>query len=151
MTGESEQSQPPEDDPDIPDHERLFRRLDYEGGSWVTIHKVTGERRPSSAGFDPDTDGLSVFRESVLTAQEPPLGPVGVGEIVASFTVADVRSLRLGVKNDAWPQDVPDPDQPRYAAHALITGLLELGRNQQRKRKKQLVEVQSMQILDCRR
>ena len=147
MTEQSEQFQPPEDDPNIPDDEILFRRLSYDGGAWVAIRKDTGARRPSSAGFDPDTDGLSVFRQAVLLAQDPPLGPADVGEIVAGFTVADVRSLRLGVKDDPWPKDVQDPDHPRYAAHALITGLVELGRSPRRRRQKELVEVPSMRIV----
>jgi hypothetical protein len=37
-------------------------------------------------------------------------------------------SFNLGVVLDLYPQDVPDPEHPRYAAHALITGVLELGK-----------------------
>lgn len=149
MTEGPELLLPPEDDTSIPDEEILYRRLSFDGGDWVVRHLVSGERiRPSSAGFDPDTDGVSVFRRSVLLGLDPPLGPAAVAlrpsDIVAGFTVADVRSLSLGVRDDQWPKDVEDPDHPRYAAHALITGLDGLGRNARRRRQKQLTEVPSM-------
>src|SRR6266536_1392058 len=53
----------------------------------------------------------------------------GTDDIVVGFTVADVRQLRLGVRDDPWPKDVLDPEHPRYAAHALVVGLERLGRN----------------------
>jgi hypothetical protein len=53
-----------------------------------------------------------------------------------SFMVTDVRSLSLDVCDDAWPAGVPDPDHPKHAAHALITGLYELGSSAQLRRRK---------------
>jgi hypothetical protein len=147
-----EQADPPDDDPSIPGDEVLYRRLSFDGGAWVTKDPVTGEPvRPSSGGFDPDADGVSVFRRTLLLQHDPPLGPGDValrpGDILASFTVADVRALQLGVRDDLWPKDVPDPDHARYAAHALITGLDSLGRNPRTRLQRRLATASSMQLV----
>lgn len=149
MTTQPEQSEPLEgDDPDIDGDEVLYRRLSFSGGAWVTENSVTKERRPSSGGFTHDTNGVSVFRRSLLLAHDPPLGPSDVGmtpdDIIVGFTVADVRSLDLGVRNDLWPKDVIDPDHPRYCAHALIIGLDDLGGKAQVKKQRKLAVVPSM-------
>lgn len=141
------------DDPSIPGEEMLYRRLSFDSGAWVVLDPVSGERlRPASGGFDPDTDGISVFRRAILLGLEPPLGPADVAlrpdGIVVGFTVEDVRELRLGVKDDPWPKDVADPDHPRYAAHALIVGLEELGRNARTKRQRKLAAVPSMTFVN---
>lgn len=149
MTGEHTPSE--DDDPDIPSDEILYRRLSYDGGQWVVLHQVTGERRASSGGFTPDTDGVSVFRRTLLGALDPPLGPADVAlrpdDVVVGFTVGDVRSLRLGVIDDLWPKDVPDPDHPRYAAHALIVGLDDLGKKARIRTQKKLTVVPSMRFV----
>jgi hypothetical protein len=136
------------DDADIPNDDVLYRRLSYDGGAWVVYHPVTGQRRASSGGFTHDTDGVSVFRQSLLLAHNPPLDPSNVAlrpdDVVVGFTVGDVRSLQLGVRNDLWPKDVPDPDHPRYGAHALILGLGDLGKSARVKKQKKLVDLPSM-------
>lgn len=148
MTEGREQAEHPDDDPSIPGDEVLYRRLSFDGGAWVTPREPV---RPSSGGFDPDTDGVSVFRRALLLHQNPPLGPSDValrpGDILVSFTVADVRALQLGVRDDPWPKDVPDPDHPRYVAHALITGLEGLGRNPRARLQKRLATVGSMELV----
>jgi hypothetical protein len=152
MSAEPRQGQTPEDDPNIPDEEVLYRRLSYDGGAWVTRDPITGDAlRPSSGGFDPDTDGVSVFRRTLLLGQDPPLGPGDValrsGDILESIAVADVRSLHLGVRDDLWPKDVPDPDHPRYGAHALITGLDDLGRNARTRCQRRLATAPSLELV----
>ena len=153
MTEEPEEPAPVEDDdPAIPGEEVLYRRVSFEHGEWVLRDPISGERvRPVSGGFEPDTDGVSVFRRDLLRKLEPPLGPADVAlrpdDIVVGFTVADVRQLRLGVKDDPWPKNVPDPDHPRYAAHALIVGWEGLGRQARIKRQKKLVVVPSMKFV----
>ncbi len=142
----------PDDDPNIPDDEVLYRRLSYDNGAWVVKHAVTRQRvRPTSGAFNPDPDGVSVFRHACLLALLPPLGPsdlvVSPENVVVGFTVGDVRSLNLGVKDDPWPIDVPDPDHPRNAAHALIIGLNGLGRNARSRQQKLLAEVPSMKFV----
>ncbi len=154
MTEQPEESAPVEDDdPSIPDDEILYRRLSFDGGDWVLRDRISGERvRPVSGGFDPDTDGVSVFRRDILLKLEPPLGPADVAlrpdDIVVGFTVADVRQLRLGVRDDPWPKDVLDPEHPRYAAHALVVGLERLGRNARTKRQRKLTTVPSMEFVN---
>jgi hypothetical protein len=140
------------DDPSIPDDEVLYRRLSYDNGDWVVRHLVTGERvRPTSGAFNPDPDGVSVYRQSRLLALTPPLSAadlvVSPENIVVSFTVSDVRSIRLGVRDDQWPQDVPDLAHPRNAAHALIVGLNELGKSVRRKQQGKLANVPSMKFV----
>jgi hypothetical protein len=153
VTEEVEEPATVEDyDPDIPDDEILYRRLSFDGGDWV-LRGPAGERiRPVSGGFDPDTDGVSVFRRDVLLKLDPPLGPADVAlrpnDIVVGFTVADVRQLQLGVKNDPWPKDVSDSNHPRYAAHALITGLEGLGKSARIKRQRKLAAVSSMTFVN---
>ena len=141
---------PSDDDSDIPGEEIIYRRLAYDDDSaWVVRDQITGQRvKPASGAFSPDADGVSVFRRSILAAQQPPLGPANLvvdpRNSVVGFTVEDLRSLQLGLRDDPWPQDVSDPKNPIYAAHALIKGLNELGRNQMKKRRKELSELPSM-------
>jgi hypothetical protein len=137
------------DDLSIPDDEVLYRRLSYDNGDWIVRNQITGERvRPASGAFKPDEDGVSVFRQSILQQARPPLGPQDVAvtaeNVIVGFSVGDVRSLSLGVRDDAWPQDVPDPKHPRYAAHALIIGLEAVSKNARIRCQKQLAELRSM-------
>lgn len=150
----TEQPEPPEsdrDDPSIPDDEIVYRRLSYSGGAWIQRDSDGKLLRPVSGGFQPDDDGLSVFRRSILQAQHPPLGPDVValrsGDIVVGFTAGDARTLHLGVKDDAWPQDVTDPDHPRYVAHALIVGWHGLSKKKRIAMQKQLCVVASMDFV----
>jgi hypothetical protein len=141
------------DDPSIPGDEVLYRRLSYDNGDWVVRNLITGERvRPASGAFKPDEDGVSVFRKSILLQSHPtPLGPESVAisaeNVIVGFSVDDVRALDLGVRDDAWPEDVLDPKHPRYAAHALIVGLEALGKNARIKRQQKLAESQSMSFV----
>jgi hypothetical protein len=134
------------DDPEILDDEILYRRLPTDDRNWLVKDAITGKPvRPASGAFQPDSDGLSVYRHSVLVAQDPPLGPPDVavtqGNIIVSFTAAQVRSISLGIKKDAWPQDVPDPEHPRNAAHALVIGWAGLGKKARIRRQKEFAEL----------
>jgi hypothetical protein len=115
----------------------------------VAIDQVTGVRRPSSGAFKPDSDGVSVYRRSLLDRDG--LGPEDVmtspRNIVVGLEVGDVRSIGLGTWNDPWPTDIPDPDHPRNAAHALITGLEHLGRKARLRRQQALVAVPSLKFV----
>ncbi len=139
-----------EDDSNIPGDEILYRRLAYDDdAAWVVRDQITGQRvKPASGAFNPDPDGVSVFRRSILAEQDPPLGPadlvVDPRNSVVGFTVEELRSIFLGVKDDQWPQDVSNPKDPIYSAHALIKGLNELGTNQMKKRRKLLSDLPSM-------
>jgi hypothetical protein len=90
----------------------------------------------------------SVYRHSILSNLTPPLGARDVAprpdDVVIGFTVADVRAVKLGVKNDPWPEDVVDPDHPRNAAHALTVGWHGLGRKARIRRQQELTRLPSM-------
>lgn len=152
MTEEPEEPGVLGDDPGISNDEVLYRRLSYDNGDWIVRHSVTGERvRPASGAFNPDPDGVSVYRQSRLLALSPPLSAadlvVSPENVVVGFTVSDVRSIRLGVRDDPWPQDVPDPAHPRNAAHALIVGLNQLSKSARIKRQRKLAHVASMKFV----
>lgn len=139
-----------DDDADIPNEEVVYRRLRDAGPSFVAVDQLTGVRRPSSGAFQPDDDGVSVYRRSILLAND--LGPDDVRNaplnLIASVEVGDLRSITLGVRDDPWPADIDEPDHPRNAAHALIKGLEALGKNPRRRRQKQLVALASVTLIE---
>jgi hypothetical protein len=141
-------NEPVQDDPEIPDDEILYRRLSYDGGDWLAN---TDPVRPASGGFQPDADGLSVYRHSILASLTPPLNGRAVairpGDVVVGFTVRDVRASKLGVKDDPWPNDVVEPDHPRNAAHALIVGWDGLGKNARVRRQRDLTRLPSLAFI----
>ncbi len=112
----------------------------------VAVDLETGRRRPTSGAFKPDDDGVSVYRRALLTAAR--LGPDDVirhpWNLVVSVDVGDVRSIGLGARDDPWPPDIDEPEHPRNAAHALITGLESLSRGHRRRRQKDLVTLPSI-------
>jgi hypothetical protein len=122
---------------------------------WVSEDKITGDRRPGSGAFEPDEDGVSVYREAVIIGQGLSLSDLtqNPGDPVVSFTVGDVRGVgqelgvSLDVREKAWPTDVPDPDHPKHAAHALIVGLGELGSSRQLRARRALAKVPSMKFV----
>lgn len=136
-------------DETIPNREVLYRRLSDPGSSMVAIDQVTGARRPSSGAFKPDADGVSVYRRQLL--EQAGLGPEALitapQNLVVGVEVGDVRSIGLGAWNDSWPADVPDPQHPRNAAHALITGLEHLGKKARLRRQQALVALPSMDFV----
>jgi hypothetical protein len=137
------------DDESIPNTEVLYRRLADPGGSMVAIDQVTGIRRPSSGSFKPDADGVSVYRRGLL--EQNGLGPedviTGPRNLVVGVEVGDVRSIGLGAWNDPWPTGIPDPEHPRNAAHALITGLEHLGKKTRLRRQQALVALPSIEFV----
>jgi hypothetical protein len=103
---------------------------------------VTGEIRPSSGAFKPDSDGVSVFREGVLEAAllEPSAIMRRHDDLVARLLVSDVRALTLDVVDDPWPGDVDDPANRCYVAHALIVGWNGLGKKRRVKLQRELAQ-----------
>lgn len=137
------------DDPAIPDGEILYRRLPNGTPDMVSVDQLTGARRPSTAAFKPDADGISVYRHAVLT--HGGLGPNALVRsplnLVVAIDVGDVRSIGLGVHDDPWPRDIPEEDHPRNAAHALITGFTGLSQRARRDRQRQLVTLPSLRFV----
>ncbi len=136
----------PRDDPAIPSSDALYRRLSDSGPNMVAVDLETGERRPTSGAFKPDEDGVSVYRRGLLSAAG--LGPDDIvrkpWNLVVSVDVGDIRSIGLGARDDPWRPDLDEPEHPRNAAHALITGLERLSRGQRRRCQKDLVALPSI-------
>lgn len=139
----------PGDDPSIPDDDELYRRVSDGSPNMVVVDALSGNRRPSSAAFKPDDDGVSVYREGVLRSRGLSAADLVVqpGNLVVSLPVSAVRALSLGVRNDPWPRDIPDPDHPRNAAHALIVGWDGLGKSARRQRQKALSELPTLRFV----
>jgi hypothetical protein len=137
---------PPGDDSTISNADLLYRRISNSSPNMIAVDLETGERRPSTAAFKPDSDGISVYRDSLMKEEGVSVADLVVrtGNLIVSLTVADVRSIHLGVRDDRWPIDVPDPEHPRNAAHSLIIGAETLGKHDQKRRLRQLVSVPSL-------
>ncbi len=131
------------DDPAINDDEILYRRIpNVEHASFMVTDEMTKVRRPTSAVFRPDNDGLSVYIDSILrqhglTERDVQTRPQSG---VLSLMVGDVRAEELGVATDAWPEDTDDPDHLRNAAHALVVGFRSLSKRQLKVKQHALIE-----------
>lgn len=131
------------DDPKISNDEILYRRIpNVEHASFMVIDEVTRVRRPTSAVFRPDNDGLSVYIDSILRQHGLTERDVQtrLASGVLSLVVGDVRAEELGVVPDAWPKDTDDPDHLRNAAHALIVGFQSLSKRQLRVKQHALIK-----------
>lgn len=134
----------PEDDQTILDQDRLLRRIFHASVNnqvrFVVEDAVRHERVPTSAGFAPDEDGLSVYLERLLS--EVGSGPEAVVtepmNAVASLLASSLRKCGLGIVRDPHPPGTPDPEHPRHAAHCLATGWAGRSRNQVHKIRKAL-------------
>jgi len=140
----------PANDPAIVDDDAVLRRLSDSGPSMLRIDLATGERRPTSGAFQPDEDGVSVYRESRLHEQDLTAADLvkAPQNLVVSLGVGEIRAVaNLGVRDDPWPSDVDQADHPRNAAHALITGWAALSRNERRERQRALATLPSLQFV----
>lgn len=118
----------------------------------LRVDLLTGERRPSTGVFrvKPDEDGVSVYREQLLHAAGLTAADVVAApqNLVVSLAVGDIRSLvPLDVRDDRWPQDVPEPEHPRNGAHALIVGWAGLTKSQRKERQHGLVTAPSLRFV----
>jgi hypothetical protein len=89
------------DDSTISDGEILYRRIPNVGhASFMLIDEVTNIRRPTSAVFRPDKDGLSVYLDSILRQHELTERDVQTRPEsgVLSLTVGDVRAEEPGCR-----------------------------------------------------
>jgi hypothetical protein len=135
----------PGDQLNIPDEEVIHRRLSDDSPNMVTIDKATGSRRPSSGAFKPDEDGVSVFRESLLRERglsAEVIADRSLGQLIASIKVGQVRQGEMGVRDDPWPPNVPDPTHFKWESHALIVGFKGLSKTE-RIRKQRLLASQA--------
>ncbi|WP_416963390.1 hypothetical protein [Streptomyces sp. Agncl-13] len=118
---------------EIPDGDLLWRWVSTENPRMMRYDSVTNEvLGPSSAAFKPHDDGTSVYIRRIL--DECGVGPTGISDdpqnSVWELETKSIRDQELDVVPDAWPQDIPSPEHPRNAGHALIVGWEMLGRKQ---------------------
>ena len=136
----------------VSDDEVVLRRLSDDSPNMVYTDPLTNEKRPSSSSFavKKDEDGLSVYRQAVLTRSG--LSPADIlaasSNLVVALDVADIRAIPpLDAREDSWPTDIPDPDHPRNAAHALIVGWDGLSKSQRKERQNSLVTARSLRFV----
>jgi hypothetical protein len=105
-----------QDDPNISDDVRLFRRLPRE---WVIRDDNLNCFRPSSQAFNDSQDGspMSVFREDVLISEHRE--PTSV--LTGTYSGYGLAFLRAGVVRENGQGVAPDP-LPDETAHALVFG-----------------------------
>ena len=129
----------------LPDDDAVYRRLSDTGPSMVYIDPVTGEQRPTSGAFKPDADGVSVYSKTAMAAVGVELSDLFVraGNVVVELPVAAVRASEqpLDAVADPWPADIPEPDHPRNAAHALVVGFDGLTKGQRKRAQDHLVRI----------
>jgi hypothetical protein len=103
--------EPRQDDPTIPNHDRLFRRVRPN----QMFTEPDGSRRPNSAVFK--NDELSVNIESLMTHQgrqpEETLTD-SPDECLTSIVAGDVRAFGYPIAKDG--------DPPNDPAHGLVLG-----------------------------
>jgi hypothetical protein len=144
----------PPDDPTILGHDRLFRRIFHaREEQWVRLvvtDSKTYVRQPTSAGFVPDDDGLSVYLESTL--ERSGLGPAAVVanpmNAVAALRADAIRAQGLGIVRDPNPAEVPDPHHPRHAAHCLVKGWEKCKSNKDVRRLRKALAMASELVID---
>ncbi|HEX6509964.1 MAG TPA: hypothetical protein VF221_20240 [Chloroflexota bacterium] len=128
----------------------LYRRLSRENPDQYAVDTETGERRPTSSAFKPKRgeDGLSVYRHTKLAAAGLDASAVALApaHIVFGVDVGDVRALKLGVRDDAWPAGIPDAGHPRNGAHALIVGWDHVSRKEVGRRARELARLASSRL-----
>jgi hypothetical protein len=124
--------------------------LSKENPNQYAQDSVTGERRPTSAAFKPKPgeDGLSVYRHAKLVAAGLDAAAVALKpeHIVFGMKTDEVRSLELGVRDNPWPQGIPDADHPRNEAHALIVGWDCMSRGEATRRARELAKLAAARL-----
>jgi hypothetical protein len=139
------------DDPRIPNDEVLYRRLSRENPDQYAVDKVTGQRWPTSAAFTPkpQEDGLSVYRRTRLEAAGLDASAVAIRpeHIIFGMEAGDIRAIKLGVRDDAWPTGIPDEKHPRNSAHALIVGWESMTRGEIKRRARELAKLPSLKLV----
>lgn len=111
----------------------------------VYVDPITGQQRPTSGAFKPDDDGISVYSRDAMRMSkvEPTDLLVRPGSLLVSLGVAHIREVdsSIDVVADPWPDGIPEPDHPRNASHALITGFKGLTKSQRKRVQDRLVRL----------
>jgi hypothetical protein len=113
----------------VDDGETLLRRIpDLARADFFPVDLATGEKRLSSGAFTPDDDGISVYRETLLSRAGLEVRAVVRHPLnaVASLPASVVRGMQLDVVPDPQPPTSADLDPRLGVAHALIVGFASL-------------------------
>ena len=111
---------PVPNDQSIAPEDIVYRRV-KDGGNINIVRDKYGNRVTSSAAFEDDDDGISVFLQSTLAEANLEAASVIVGfngYVLAKITVDAVRNLGVGVVRDPNPDDVKP--MPCNVAHCLL-------------------------------
>jgi hypothetical protein len=99
---------------------------------FYAVNTETGERRLSSACFKlrSDETGLSIYSETIIQRLELSYADVcrKPHNAVASIPGSEPPKHGLRTEPDPWPDDAPEPEHPRNAAHAVISGIPDLAK-----------------------
>lgn len=108
--------------------DELLRRIpSLANEDFYAVNTDTGERHFTSACFKlrPGETGLSIFSKTIveriqLTYADVCRNPLNA---VASLPGSEPPERGLRTDPDPWPEDAPEPEHRRNAAHALINGI----------------------------
>jgi hypothetical protein len=108
------------DDDSVHADDFVYRRV-KDGGNINVVRNKDGIRIASSAAFEDDADGISVFLESTLTMahMEPAAVIAGFdGYVLARVQVGSIRDMGIGIVRDPNPPDAKP--MPCNVAHCLL-------------------------------
>jgi hypothetical protein len=118
-------------------NDELLRRIpSLTNNDFYAVNTETGSRQLTSACFKlhPDETGLSVFSRTIVERRALTLADVcrKPHQAVAAIPGTEPPDRGLRTDPDPWPKDAPEPEHPRNAAHALINGIPEMERQDQK-------------------
>jgi hypothetical protein len=118
-------------------NDELLRRVpSLSNNDFYAKNTETGERQLTSACFKlgRDETGLSIYSKTTIERRNLTCADVcrKPHNAVASIPGSEPPRRGLTTEPDPWPDDVPEPEHPRNAAHALIMGIADMAPNKQR-------------------
>lgn len=137
----------PQNDLTISNDEVLLRRLPHR--RMMTFDEGLCVMRASSGAFEPDDDGLSVYRLNILqdnglSAEDVKRAPENG---VVAISAQEVRRCGLSVVYDPWPNTDND-SHPRDVAHTLLVGFSTLSKKQSKAKSRTLAKTAET-LIDC--
>jgi hypothetical protein len=126
----------------LDDADWLYRRLIDDDTSQMCTGS-DGLRRPSSAAFAPNDDGVSVYSEQAMVATGASTADLILppANLLARISVRLLRvTFQLDVVGDPWPRGIREEGHRRNASHALIVGLEMLTTKERKRRQRGIAE-----------